>query len=166
MRERAPPTASRIAISFCRADPNASIMLARLRHEVSSTAAASPCSMRIGTHNCVSSCGLVLMLEAAERPDDQILVLVLGRIGLLVRGGDHLQLRVGLLRASTPGFSRPTTISERLRRSEMRKSLARVEVALDRIVHAERHEVLGADDRGGAAEAFRRDADDARSPGR
>ena len=38
MRERAPPTASRIAISFCRADPNASIMLARLRQEVSSTA--------------------------------------------------------------------------------------------------------------------------------
>ena len=44
MRARPPPMARRMAISFWRAVPNASIMLARFRHAVSSTAPASPCS--------------------------------------------------------------------------------------------------------------------------
>lgn len=65
--DRVPPMARRIAISFCRADPNANIMFARFMHDVSSTVAASPCRIPIGSQTCVF-CGRVLMSRRSIVP--------------------------------------------------------------------------------------------------
>ena len=96
--------------------------------------------------------------EAAERPDDQILVLVVVGIGLFVRGGNDLELRVRLI-ARHAGLQPADHDQRPAAAIRDRKTPIGVEVALDRIVHAERHEILGAHDRGGAGEVLRGHAD-------
>ncbi len=63
MRERLPPSASRIAISLRRAVPRASNMLARLRHATTNTTMAMPRSSGAILSNPPSPCGLVLVEE-------------------------------------------------------------------------------------------------------
>ena len=61
MRARPPPTASRIAISFRRAEPRASSMLAMFRHAISSTTADTAISIAPPTAGPVSEDGEVLV---------------------------------------------------------------------------------------------------------
>ena len=97
-------------------------------------------------------------VETVERPHDQILVLVVVGIGLFVRGGNDLELRVRLI-ARHSGLETPDQDQRTAAAIRDRKTPIGVEVAGDRIVHADRQVILGAQDGCGAGEVLRGHAD-------
>ena len=116
MRPRPPPSARRIAISLRRAVPRASIMLARFRHDTTSTMAAIAISRPNVLPNSSSVCGLV-EIETRES-------LAAVRSWFLFSAGysrsscpDRILSDGAIPSGVSPGFRRPMTISPSLRRS-------------------------------------------------
>ena len=96
-RARPPPIAWRIAISRLRLTPCASIMLARLRHEISSTTPARPCSSATGTVELMVVARRGADVQTAERPGDHRLAGILRRIRLFHPLRNRRQVAVGRL---------------------------------------------------------------------
>ena len=126
-------------------------------HDVSSTVAASPCRIPIGSQTCVFL-RPGADVEAVERPHNQILVLVVVGIGAFVRGGNDLELRVRLI-ARHAGLETPNQDQRAAAAIRDRKTLIGVDVAGDRIVHADRQVIIGPQDCCGAGEVLRGHAD-------